>query len=98
MIVKVINRRSGLSVTVNGEVNGSFHSILPRHIAVELGLLIEGEATIGSCCSLVKANYSHVDLMIGDKSIYTMVLITDYLDKVIIGINDLKSLQGIRRS
>ena len=92
MIIKVINSRSGLGVVVNGEVNGSLHTILPRYIAVELGLTIEGEVTIGSCCSLIRVNYSHADLMINGKVIRAMVFISDYVDKVIIGVNDLKLL------
>ncbi|WP_291765499.1 hypothetical protein [Caldivirga sp. UBA161] len=93
MIVKIMNKRNGLSIVASGEANGSLHTVLPRHIAVELGLTIEGEVTIESCCSLIKANYSHADLMIGDKSIHTLVLISDYVDEVIIGISDLKLLQ-----
>ena len=92
MIIKVINSRSGLGIVVNGEVNGSLHTILPSYIAVELGLTIEGEATIGSCCSLIRVSYSHVDLMINGKVIRTMVLISDRVNKVIVGVNDLKLL------
>jgi hypothetical protein len=91
-MVEVVNEVNGRRVRVNAVVNGSMHTVLPRGIAVELGLDTVGVADVGTCCSIAKVNYGYASLAVNGRLIRTRVLITDDVDKVVIGIIDLEKL------
>lgn len=89
MLIEVRNALNGRSIRVNGVVNGSLHTVLPMHVALDLGLLINGNMRVG-CCTVVNVGYSYVDLIINDKVVRAKVIVTDSVNSVIIGLNDLR--------
>lgn len=89
MLIEVRNALNGRSIRVNGVVNDSPHTVLPMHVALDLGLLINGNMRVG-CCSVVNVGYSYVDLAINNKAVRAKVVVTGGVNSVIIGLNDLR--------
>ncbi len=92
--VKVGNEDGSRAVEARALVDaGATLTVLPRAIANELGLRVTGRSGVETGAGVIEVDRSRALIEIGGRSEVVPVLISDIIDKVLIGVTTLEVLE-----